>query len=527
MARIFISYSRADEQFIIEMVPLLKSVFPEHIFWYDDHITGGEDWWKRILAEIAACDLFIYLLSNDSLESTYCQAEFKEAIRLRKQALPVIVRPKTQIERAPDRLEREIKRLNWVDMSKGFKDYHSYTKLQASVKQRLTFVPTQTPLPIDPIPIEEPPVPDKKIITPWYQQPLGQIFIGIIVTVIGGLILLAITNIFEDEKEPSTNQTPTIINTITPIITLVTTTPTIPTMPPCTLEELTVVPVSGELATGTYLVGTLLSLYGRGNCPGGQVRASKFSINGEGFGEDASMREQAETWVVIEGETEICFEITYGDWAVSPLDNCITVTGLPLTPTLTAIKPTDAFTPTPTLLPEFVAALSVTSSNTRFGPYQGNLTHNDDNSIKQFDSAAYEQNFVAEARFFNPYNVSEGGWDFGFVFRRTDSNRFYGLSVTSRGNWTLSLWDESGTHRIANGNVYTLDTSENGYNKLTLIVIDNTGIFFLNDQQVSFLDLSTKVTFGDIRIGAGFLSGNEIKGKSTHYEDFRVWELPD
>jgi hypothetical protein len=84
MAQIFISYSRSDEQFVERLLPLAKRLFPDYEFWYDDHISGGEDWWQRILDEIDRADLFIYLLSNESLESTYCQADFQEARRLRK-----------------------------------------------------------------------------------------------------------------------------------------------------------------------------------------------------------------------------------------------------------------------------------------------------------------------------------------------------------------------------------------------------------------------------------------------------------
>jgi hypothetical protein len=44
MARIFISYSRADRAFVEELVPLLRQVLPEYDIWYDDQISGGEDW---------------------------------------------------------------------------------------------------------------------------------------------------------------------------------------------------------------------------------------------------------------------------------------------------------------------------------------------------------------------------------------------------------------------------------------------------------------------------------------------------
>gem|GEM_PF-1268354 len=156
MARIFISYSRADALFIEQLVPLLEQVFPDYEIWYDKHLTGGDDWWKRILDEISACDLFIYLLSNESLASDYCQAEFREGLRLQKLVLPVIVRPKTNVELAPDDLKAEIKRRNWIDMSGGFKDASANGSLYRAVRLQVAKIPVQPHPPLHPEPVAQP-----------------------------------------------------------------------------------------------------------------------------------------------------------------------------------------------------------------------------------------------------------------------------------------------------------------------------------------------------------------------------------
>jgi formylglycine-generating enzyme len=148
MAQVFISYSRSDILFIDELIPLLKQVFKHHDFWYDQHITGGEDWWQTILEAINASDVFIYLLSNDSIASEYCQAEFREALRLQKICLPILVRPKTNVELAPDDLKPEIKRRNWVDMSGGFKDFKANARLYAALNEHIDRIPAQIPAPI-------------------------------------------------------------------------------------------------------------------------------------------------------------------------------------------------------------------------------------------------------------------------------------------------------------------------------------------------------------------------------------------
>ncbi|MEL7434046.1 MAG: toll/interleukin-1 receptor domain-containing protein, partial [Chloroflexota bacterium] len=230
VARIFISYSRADTNFVERFLPLAKRLFPDHQFFYDDDITAGEDWWQRILAEIAKADLFIYLLSNDSLESEYCQAEFREAQRLRKAVLPVIVR-RLQLHRAPDDIQSEIRRLNWVDMQKGF-NVDAYTRLQSSIRQHLLNISASVdvPAPISPEPISEPVVRDKKDsqITAAYIGG-GFLLVSVIIAGIFGLWQGVFANNQSDDaptqvvQEPTATDTPAMTNTpFDPVIASVT-----------------------------------------------------------------------------------------------------------------------------------------------------------------------------------------------------------------------------------------------------------------------------------------------------------------
>jgi hypothetical protein len=138
MARIFISYNRADRQFVDDLAPLLRRVYGHDSLWYDDDIHGGADWWHMILSEIAACELFVYLISNDSLASPYCQAEMREGLRLRKQILPVIVRPKTDYPGVmADDLKQILQDTQYVDMAQGVKDTNALTFLYASANRLL------------------------------------------------------------------------------------------------------------------------------------------------------------------------------------------------------------------------------------------------------------------------------------------------------------------------------------------------------------------------------------------------------
>lgn len=130
MARIFISYSRADRPFLNKLLPYVHNLCGSDSVWFDADIPGGADWWKMILSEIGKCDLFIYLISNESLESPYCQDEFREALRLNKPFLPIVVRrlKPTYPGNLPSDLAGELRRIQYVDLSNGLEDTLGHDK---------------------------------------------------------------------------------------------------------------------------------------------------------------------------------------------------------------------------------------------------------------------------------------------------------------------------------------------------------------------------------------------------------------
>ena len=184
MARIFISYSRSDRLFLDTFLPLIRKVYGNDSLWYDDDIHGGADWWGIILSEIGDCELFVYLISNESLESPYCQAELREALRLNKQILPVIVRrlKPPYPGNAPDDLEHVLKKTQYVDLT-DMRDTTGIANLYAAINRLLEQSTSSAPKNDEPTP--QPPVPDKKK-TPWREKLTeGQ---GIIIAAVIGLI---------------------------------------------------------------------------------------------------------------------------------------------------------------------------------------------------------------------------------------------------------------------------------------------------------------------------------------------------
>jgi integrase len=74
---------------------------------------GGQQWWNEIINRLEWCDTFIYLLSNDSLNSEHCIKEYEIADALGKAIIPVKLRIRTEI---PDNL-KNLEQLQFVDFT--------------------------------------------------------------------------------------------------------------------------------------------------------------------------------------------------------------------------------------------------------------------------------------------------------------------------------------------------------------------------------------------------------------------------
>lgn len=126
MSRIFISYDRDDRPFTRQLAQRLRRIY-DHV-WFDENLTGGVDWWNEIRAQIAGCEIFMYLLTDQSLRSPYCQAEYAEATRLNKPVLPVRIGP---VSNVPESLAQ----IQYVDMSDGGINVENLTELNAAIKK--------------------------------------------------------------------------------------------------------------------------------------------------------------------------------------------------------------------------------------------------------------------------------------------------------------------------------------------------------------------------------------------------------
>src|SRR5258708_5019833 len=85
---IFISYSKRRNE-VKSLADDLEGM--GHSVWFDREITGAYLWWDKILQEILRCDLFVYALTPEVLDSKACEAELHYAQALEKRILPIML----------------------------------------------------------------------------------------------------------------------------------------------------------------------------------------------------------------------------------------------------------------------------------------------------------------------------------------------------------------------------------------------------------------------------------------------------
>ncbi len=102
LRRIFVSHSHEDNDFGVRLVGDLRAALggDKTAVWYDvsGGLHGGDDWWRKIVAEITARPVFIVILSPTAMASGYVQTEFDLAFKQKhspagKQIIPILYQP--------------------------------------------------------------------------------------------------------------------------------------------------------------------------------------------------------------------------------------------------------------------------------------------------------------------------------------------------------------------------------------------------------------------------------------------------
>ena len=150
-----------------------------------------------------------------------------------------------------------------------------------------------------------------------------------------------------------------------------------------------------------------------------------------------------------------------------------------------------------------------------YGPANGALEY-EAGFISKHSTGMWTRDLVAEATFTSPPGRD---WDYGFAIRNPESNRLEVIVVSGNNRWhheTRDVGDDEYTE-VAEGRLSPNLRSEN---HLLLLAFEDVGIFSVNGQLVSRLDLSHNQDYGDVSAIGGFF--NNHTGEPG-FENFNVW----
>jgi len=108
MAKVFISYSRKDIEFAKRLTAELQK--SDIDFWIDwEGIPPTVDWWKEIEKGIEEADIYLFLISPDSIKSKVCGQEIDTAVKNGKRIIPIVVRDSSWDDTPP-----QLRHLNYI-----------------------------------------------------------------------------------------------------------------------------------------------------------------------------------------------------------------------------------------------------------------------------------------------------------------------------------------------------------------------------------------------------------------------------
>jgi hypothetical protein len=148
--KVFVSYARANKRDVDQLVLHLGVLGCQT--WVDSLLHGGQDWWEEVLQRIAACDVFLPVISDAALNSVACGREFEWADALGKPVLPVALEPTSKA------LPRRVARRQIIDYSEPEHRDRAALKLAGGLG-------TLPPAPPLPLPLPAPPAPPLSYLT--------------------------------------------------------------------------------------------------------------------------------------------------------------------------------------------------------------------------------------------------------------------------------------------------------------------------------------------------------------------------
>ena len=141
MKQLFVSYSRKDTEFAQRLTESFAAQNMEAwVDWQD--IPPSVDWMKEIQTGIEQADIFLFIVSPDSIRSDVCAQEVDHAVLNGKRMIPVVAREVDVKEIPPT-----ITHLNWIFFSRPQDKYEeSFEKLLTATRTDYDWVQTHAQL---------------------------------------------------------------------------------------------------------------------------------------------------------------------------------------------------------------------------------------------------------------------------------------------------------------------------------------------------------------------------------------------
>ncbi len=144
MSKAFICYSRQSQEIVTTLAKDIEEL--GHNVWFDQELTGGQAWWNQILESIRKCDIFVFALAPEALDSKACKLELDYAFDLckTKTIIPIVVSEGVSINLLPSNLSA----IQQVDYRQ--QDKQAYISLNKAINNLPTPQPLPNPLPKPP-----------------------------------------------------------------------------------------------------------------------------------------------------------------------------------------------------------------------------------------------------------------------------------------------------------------------------------------------------------------------------------------
>ncbi|MFQ4145363.1 hypothetical protein [Chlorogloeopsis sp. ULAP02] len=176
----------------------------------------------------------------------------------------------------------------------------------------------------------------------------------------------------------------------------------------------------------------------------------------------------------------------------------------------------------------FVADILKDLGSTVKAPSFGQLFTKEDGNLSIINLGQVK-NFIVEVTFPNP---SHTYWDYGFIFRDRDSSQYrlaFNYDLDKKVKWTLTVVtiipqrEKPQFKKIQWGEVQDFRQDSSQANKIRLIVYEDIGLLYVNNQFLSKLSVGELPSEGEIAIATDMFGDSE--GNVVSYSGLYLWKL--